>query len=183
MLHKTLAVAFALVIATPAVAANYTQAAGSSLTFAGTYQGETFTGRFPGFVTKLSFDPTQLATSKLDVSIPLVTATTGVEDYDSELRGSAFFNASKFPQARFTATKFRALGGNKFAADGVLSLRGISKPVTLTFTWTPGTKPVLAGKATLKRLDFGVGSGEWADTELLPNEIAVSTKVVLQPAK
>ena len=73
MLHKTLALAFALVIATPAVAANYTQAAGSSLTFAGTYQGETFTGRFPGFVTKLSFDPTQLATSKLDVSIPLVT--------------------------------------------------------------------------------------------------------------
>ena len=183
MLHKTLALAFALVIATPAVAANYTQAAGSSLTFAGTYQGETFTGRFPGFVTKLSFDPTQLATSKLDVSIPLITATTGVEDYDSELRGSAFFNASKFPQARFTATKFRALGGNKFAADGTLSLRGMSKPVTLAFTWTPGAKPVLAGKATVKRLDFGVGGGEWADTELLPNEIAINTKVVLQAAK
>ena len=42
---------------------------------------------------------------------------------------------------------------------------------------------MLAGKATVKRLDFGVGGGDWADTELLPNEIAVSTKVVLQPAK
>ncbi|MCI4568703.1 YceI family protein [Lysobacter sp. CFH 32150] len=183
MLRKTFALAFALTLTAPAIAADYTQVTGSSLVFASSYQGETFTGRFPGFVTKLSFDPKQLATSKLDVTIPLVSATTGVEDYDSELRGSTFFNASKFPQARYTATKFRALGGNKFAADGTLSLRGISKPVTLAFTWTPGAKPVLAGKATVKRLDFGVGSGEWADTELLPNEIAINTKVVLQAAK
>ena len=34
--------------------------------------------------------------------------------------------------------KFRSLGGNQYAADGTLSLRGVSKPVTLTFTWTPG---------------------------------------------
>lgn len=183
MLRKTLVLTFALAFAIPAFAADYTQSAGSSLTFAGSYQGETFTGRFPGFVTRLSFDPKQLATSKLDVTIPLATATTGVEDFDGELHGSAFFNSPKFPQARYTATKFRALGGNKFAADGTLSLRGISKPVTLTFTWTPGAKPVLAGKATVKRLDFGVGSGEWADTALLPNDIAVSTKVVFAPVK
>ena len=66
---------------------------------------------------------------------------------------------------------------------GTLSLRGVSKPVTLTFTWTPGDKPVLAGKATVKRLEFGVGEGDWADTDLLPNEIAVSTKVFFVPAK
>ena len=164
-------------------AADYVQAPGSTLTFAGSYQGETFTGRFPGFATKLSFDPKQLAASKLDVSIPLATATTGNEDYDGEMRGDAFFNSAKYPQARYTATKFRALGDNRYAADGMLSLHGVSKPVTLAFTWTPGAKPVLAGKATVKRLDFGVGGGEWADISLLPNEIAVSTKVVLQPAK
>jgi polyisoprenoid-binding protein YceI len=164
-----------------AFAADYVQAPGSTLTFAGSYQGETFTGRFPGFVTKLTFDPQKLAASKLDVGIPLATATTGNEDYDGEMRGDAFFNSAKFPQARYTATKFRALGGNRYAADGVLSLHGVSKPVTLAFTWTPGAKPVLAGKATVKRLDFGVGGGDWADTSLLPNEIAVSTKVVLQP--
>ena len=37
--------------------------------------------------------------------------------------------------------------------------RGVTKPVTLTFTWTPGAQPVLTGKATVKRLDFGVGGG------------------------
>ena len=59
----------------------------------------------------------------------------------------------------------------------------MSKPVTLTFTWTPGAKPVLTGKAVVKRLDFGVGEGEWADTELIPNDIAVGTKVIFTPAK
>jgi polyisoprenoid-binding protein YceI len=182
--RATMASALALALSAPAFAAKYAQAPGSTLTFAGSYQGEVFTGRFPGFATTVSFDPKQLAGARLDVAIPLATATTGVEDYDSEMRGSAFFDSARFPQARYTATKFRALGGNRYAADGTLTLRGASKPVTLTFTWTPGAKPVLAGKATVKRLDFGVGGqGDWADTELLPNAIAISTRVVLQPAK
>jgi polyisoprenoid-binding protein YceI len=172
----------ALLAASPAYAADYQQAPGSVLAFAGTYEGEAFTGRFPGFVSKFSFDPAQLATAKLDVTIPLATASTGNSDYDGEMRGNSFFNASKFPQARYTATKFRALGGNKYIADGVLTLHGVSKPITLAFTWTPGAKPVLAGKATVKRLDFGVGEGDWADTSLIPNEIAVSTKVIFAAA-
>ncbi|MEO6365459.1 MAG: YceI family protein [Luteimonas sp.] len=170
-------------LAASASAADYTQAPGSSLTFAGKYQGEAFSGRFPGFATRLSFDPKQLATGRLDVVIPLASATTGNADYDGELRGASFFNSGKFAQARYTATRFRALGGNRYAADGSLSLHGISKPVTLTFTWMPGAKPVLAGKAMVKRLDFGVGGGDWADTETIPDAIAVSTKVVLQPVK
>jgi polyisoprenoid-binding protein YceI len=131
----------------------------------------------------LSFDPARLADAKLDVIIPLATATTGNADYDDNLRGGDFLDTAQFAQARYTATRFRALGGNQYAADGMLSLHGVSKPVTLTFTWTPGARPVLSGKATVKRLDFGVGGGDWADTGLIPDAIAVSTKVVLQPAQ
>ncbi len=182
MLRTTLsALALTAALAAPAFAADYTQTAGSSLTFTGKYQGEAFNGRFPGFGTAFSFDPAKLATAKLDVVIPLASATAGNPDYDSELRGGSFFNSGKFPQARYTATKFRSLGGNKYAADGVLSLRGVAKPVTLTFTWTPGAKPVLAGTAVVKRLDFGVGSGDWADTGVIPNEIQIATKVIFQP--
>ncbi|MDI9237307.1 YceI family protein [Lysobacter sp. LF1] len=173
----------AALCATPAFAADYVQAAGSSLVFASKYEGEAFTGKFPSFSTKLSFDPKQLAASKLDVTIPLAGVTTANDDRDESLKGSDFFAIAKFPQARFTSTKFRSLGGNQYAADGTLSLRGASKPVTLTFTWTPGAQPVLNGKATVKRLDFGVGTGDWADTALIPNEVAVSTKVVFAPAK
>ena len=174
-----------LLAAVPATgfAQQYTQLPGSTLVFASTYEGEAFTGRFPGFVTRLTFDPAHLDAARLDVTIPLATASTGNSDYDGEIRGAGFFDVARFPQARYTAEKFRALGGDRYAADGTLSLRGVSKPVTLVFTWSGGPRPVLSGKATVKRLQFGVGGGEWADTELLPDEVAVSTKVLLAPAK
>ena len=69
------------------------------------------------------------------------------------------------------------MGNDQFAADGTLELRGVSKPVTLTFSWKPGTQPVLTGKATVKRLDFGVGGGDWADTKTIPDDTAISTIV------
>jgi len=182
-MRRSLAIALLLSLALPAAAADYVQAPGSSLAFAGKYQGDVFTGRFPGFSTRMRFDPAQLANASLDVTIPLATSTTGNADYDENLRGADFFDAAKFPQAHYTATHFRSLGGNQYAADGTLSLHGASKPVTLTFTWTPGAQPVLTGKATVKRLDFGIGGGDFADTGLIPDGIAVSTKVVFQPAK
>lgn len=172
--------AAALLIAAPARAADYEQAPGSSLTFAGTYQGEEFTGGFPGFAVRFSFDPARPATSRLEVAVPLALATTGNTDYDGEMRGGAFFDAAKFPLARYTATRIRALGGNRYAADGTLSLRGVSRPVTLTFTWSPGAEPVLAGQAVVKRLDFGVGGGDWADVDLIANEVRIATRVVFR---
>ncbi len=180
---KTALLSSLLLVVAPAFATDYVQAPGSSLVFAGTYQGDAFTGRFPGFATRLSFDPQRLATAKLDVTIPLASATTANADYDAEMRGKGFFASTRFPQAHYTATRFRGLGGNRYAADGTLSLHGVSKPITLIFTWAPGAQPELSGKATVKRLDFGVGSGDWADTGLIPNDIAVSTKVLFAPAK
>lgn len=180
-MRKFLSVALLALVAMPALAADYVQAPGSALAFGGMYEGEPFSGRFPGFDTRLSFDPQQPAAARLDVTIPLATATTANADYDGELRGTAFFDSAKFPQAHYRATGFRSLGGNQYAADGTLSLHGVDKPVTLTFTWTPGAQPVLAGKATVRRLDFGVGGGDWADTSLIPNEIAISTRVILTP--
>lgn len=164
-------------------AADYVQAPGSTLTFAAKYQGEVFAGRFPAFSTRLRFDPANMAGGRLDVVIPLAGTVTGDAERDASLRGTDFFNVAKFPQARFVSTTLRALGGNRYAADGQLSLRGVSRPVTLVFTWSPGPRPVLAGQATVKRLDFGVGGGDWADTGIIPNEVAVSTKVVFAPAK
>ena len=175
------AAALAGMLATaPALAADYEQAPGSSLVFASKYDGEIFTGTFPGFQTRVSFDPANPAAGKLDVTIPLAGAKSGNSDRDSTLPGQDFFNVAQYAQARYSANGFRALGNNQYAADGTLELHGASKPVTLTFTWTPGAQPVLAGKATVKRLDFGVGGGDWADTKLIPDETAISTIVRLK---
>ena len=174
----------ALLLATAgqAAAADYVQAPGSTLVFASNYQGETFTGRFGSFTTTMRFDPKQLATSQLDVAIQLAGTQTGNKDRDDTLVSADFFNVGKFAQARYAATKFRALGGNQYAADGTLTLRGASKPVTLTFTLSGGDTPVLVGQAVVKRLDFGVGAGDWADVSIIPNEIAVATRVTFKPA-
>lgn len=170
-----------LAFAPPALAADYMQAPGSTLTFATRYQGEVFVGRFPGFQTRLTFDPQALDMARLDVAIPLGGADTENLERDDTLKGGDFFDVARFPQARFSAGTFRSLGGNRYAADGTLSLRGVGKPVTLTFEWTPGANPVLTGKATVRRLQFGIGGGDWADTELLPDAVAVSTRVIFAP--
>jgi len=166
-----------LLAATSVLAADYTQAPGSTLVFATKYDGEVFTGRFPGFQTRLSFDPADPAAGKLEVDIPLAGTSSGNSDRDATLQSADFFNVARFARAHYRATGFRALGENRYAADGTLELRGISKPVTLTFTWTPGAQPVLAGKATVRRLDFGVGGGDWSDVNTIPDETAISTVV------
>lgn len=173
--------ALATLLAWPALAADYTQATGSTLTFASKYDGEAFKGRFPRFQTRLRFDPSQLDQARLEVDITLTDVDTGNAERDDTLRGTDFFNVSRFAQARYIAEKFRRLDDGRYAADGTLELRGVKKPVTLTFTWTPGATPILTGKANVKRLAFGVGGGDWADTGTIPDTVSIDTRVLLQP--
>lgn len=174
-------VLFALlaVSASAANAADYVALPESTLGFSASFEREAFDGEFSRFTPLIRFDPAKLAGSRFDVRIQLASANTRNDERDQMLRSSEFFDSAKLPEARFIATRFRALGGNRYAADGALSLHGVSKPVTLSFNWTPGAKAVLAGEATLKRLDFGVGTGDWADTDLLPNEVKVRTRLTL----
>jgi len=175
----SLAAALALALPWCAAAASYRVLPGSTLGFASSFEGEAVEGSFAKFTPRIDFDPKQLATSRFDVSIELASADTRNDERDDALRGNGFFNSRKTPQARYLATRFRALGGNRYVAEGTLTLNGISKPVPLEFTWTPGAQTVLAGSASLKRLDFGVGTGEWDDTEALPNEVRVKTRLLL----
>ncbi|TWG94441.1 polyisoprenoid-binding protein YceI [Luteimonas sp. J16] len=168
-------------MAAPARAADYVQAPGSSLAFATKYDGEVFSGRFGGFDTKLRFDPERLDDARLEVTIQLAGTSTGNADRDSTLAGSDFFNVGRFSRATYVAERFRAVDDG-YVADGTLTLRGVSRPVALHFTWTPGNPALLSGRATVKRLEFGVGGGDWADTALIPDEVAISTRVFLHPA-
>jgi polyisoprenoid-binding protein YceI len=163
-------------------AADYVQQPGSNLGFTTSYQGEVFTGSFAKFNSSIRFDPAQLAQSRFDVRITLVSANTKNSERDEQLMTSDFFNAKAQPEAHYVASKFRALGGNRFIADGVLTLHGISKPTPLTFTWTPGAKPQLVGTAKVQRLDFKVGTGDWDDVELIPNTVTINTRLILAPA-
>lgn len=178
-------VAFALALSAPLAAQAGTWHAdgkSSTLGFSGISQGDAFDGRFKTFDATIAFDPAQLATSRFDVKITLASADTANSERDDSLRGTDFFDTAHTPVATYTATRFRSLGGNRYAADGTLTLRGISKPVTLTFAWAAGATPALVGDAVVNRLDFKVGGGQWADTSQIANAVKVHTSLKLAAA-
>lgn len=157
-----------------------TDAANSTLTFSASADGEAFTGTFKTFDAKIAFDPADLAASSFDVSIDLTSADSGNSDRDDTLQGEGFFNSAAQPRATYKAAAFVAKDGGKFAANGTLELNGVSKPVTLEFTWSgDGKTATLVGETVLNRLDFKVGTGDWEDAATITHEVAVKTTLRL----
>lgn len=160
----------------------------SELGFSASAQGERFEGRFTRFEPAIRFDPDDLAGARFDVRIETASVDTANLERDDTLRSEDFFAVRKYPQARYLAESFRALDDGRYAADGSLTLRGLTRPVTLVFRWQQGTPAVIEGEALLtgetelNRLDFELGTGDWADPETIANEVRVFTRLVLQPA-
>ncbi|HJW06894.1 MAG TPA: YceI family protein [Rhodanobacter sp.] len=177
---KRLALLLALALPGAAMAADYTvQPASSTLGFSNTFQGESFNGQFGQWTAAISYDPANLAASKFDVEVTLASAKTGDSDRDGALPGPDFFDVAKFPKAHFITTGFRRSGG-KVIADGTLTLRGVSKPVSLEVTFKPqGGGATLDVAGTLQRLDFGVGTGDYADTSVIGGEVKVTAHLQL----
>lgn len=177
-----LAAPLLLVLALPglASAADYTvQPAGSKLGFAGTFQGQAFEGTFGKWTANISYDPAKVATSKFEVDVDLASVKTGDNDRDGALPGADFFNVAKFPKAHFVTTGFRQ-NGAEVVADGNLTLRGVTKPVSLNVTFkSQGTGATLDVSGTVKRLDYGVGGGEYADTSVIGADVKVNAHLVL----
>jgi polyisoprenoid-binding protein YceI len=165
-----------------ASAADYAvQPAGSKLGFSGSFQGQSFDGTFGQFTAAISYDAAKLAASKFDVEVDLASVKTGDKDRDSALPGSDFFNTAKFPKAHFVTSGFRQ-NGAQVIADGNLTLRGVTKPVSLNVTFKPqGAGATLDVTGSVKRLDFGVGGGDYADTSVIANEVKINAHLVLAP--
>lgn len=147
-----------------AVAAPWTvDPAKSTITFAGTAAGQPFSGTFERFAATIDFDPAKPAEGHASVTVDTGSASTGDAQKDDLIPGADFFNVPAFPKAVFEATSFKALGGDRFEAEGTLTIRDVSKPVVLPFTFTPSGEAAHAvGTVQLLRQAFGVGQGAWA---------------------
>ena len=158
----------------------WTTDAGSTLGFAASADGEAFTGTFKTFDAKIVFDAADLRGSSFDVSIDLTSADSGNSDRDDTLQGEEFFNTARQPKAHFKAKDFVAGATGKFTANGTLELNGVSKPVALVFSWTgDAAKATLTGEAMLNRIDFNIGTGDWADDTTITHEVIVKTTLQL----
>lgn len=113
------------------------------------------------------------------MTVDLSSAKTGDSDRDAALPGAYFFNVVKFPQAHFISTALRK-AGDHWIADGTLSLRGVSKPVSLAVQFVPGGQGATMDiSTTLQRLNFGIGGGEYADTSVIGNDVTVTAHLLL----
>ena len=186
-LAPALALAFAgawLLSPAPALAANWiVDKAHSRLGFQSAYGPAKFTGTFGGWSAQIAFDPQALATSKATVSIDLTSAMTGDDDRDQSLPSADWFNTGKFPKATFTTTAIKAAGPDRYQAAGVLSLKGASRPVTLTFTLKiTGKQAVMAGQAVIDRTQWAVGQGQFQGEQPVPHAVTVDIRLTANRA-
>jgi len=161
--------------ASPAALAEVRQAdAGAgTLQFSAMQAGAKFTGEFKIFRARLDFDPANPSKGSLDVTVETTSIDTQDAERDEILESRDFFWTEKYPQAVFHALRFEPDGAG-FRASGELSIRGAKKPATVHFTLAPAAgASVMKGTATLRRLDFGLGQGEWASTEWVGDEVEV----------
>jgi polyisoprenoid-binding protein YceI len=164
-----------------ASAATYAADSSSRLEFTGVQAGAAFKGVFHQFTAAVDLDPASLASARIEVTIDMNSVDSGDKDRDGTMRGADIFDVAHFPTAHYvTRSVTRTATG--FSAVGALTLRGVTKDVPIEFKFAPGAAgAALTGSADLKRLDFGVGRGDWKSTEWVADAVKIAFSLNLKP--
>lgn len=171
----------ALVVApTPALAQQKLDAAKSEMLFVSKQMGVPVEGRFRKFDAQIAFDPKKPEAGKVAFTIDMGSATFGSPEVDVELPKATWFNVPKFPQATFQSSAIKAVGAGKFEVAGKLSIKGSSRDVVVPVALTQADATTTAtGAFAIKRLEFKIGEGDWADTSMVANDVQVKFKLNL----
>ncbi|MBB3860325.1 cytochrome b561/polyisoprenoid-binding protein YceI [Novosphingobium hassiacum] len=147
---------------------------GGRLGFTTSYTGDAIKGSFSRWNAAIVFDPADLPGSSIKVTIDLASVESGDGQRDDMLKSDSFFGVATSPNAQFTSTSIREAGAGRYLASGTLSLHGKTRPMTVRFNLRiDGDRATASGSATLPRLAFGVGQGEWSSTEQIPDAVAI----------
>jgi polyisoprenoid-binding protein YceI len=169
-----LALGLTLLGQAPAAELNTVQTDKSTLGFVFREMGVPIDGHFKKFSAQVSFDPARPAAAKAAIDLDLASIDAGSDEANDEVAGKAWFDAKAYPQARFESTAVRALGGNRYEVSGRVSIKGRTQEVAAPFTFTPqGNGGTFDGTFVLKRADFAIGEGIWADFGTVANEIQI----------
>jgi polyisoprenoid-binding protein YceI len=154
----------------------------SSLTFVSKQMGVPVNGRFQRFQAELNFDPLQPEATRGAVVVELASIDTGSAEANDEVKGKDWFFVKNFPLARFEIRSVKPLGGNRFEIRGPLTIRNVTRDIIVAtaFRMDNGLG-LFAGSHVLKRLDFGIGTGEWGDPDTVANEVEVRFSLALRP--
>lgn len=164
---------------------------GSALGFIAQQQGSDVAGSFANFDAEILFDVDDLENSRLSVEIDATSITTGHTDRDQTLNSASFFETKKWPAATFRSKKITAIGDGQFEALADLTMRDVTKEVTLPFTLEiqgdpddPSRELAHAkGDLPILRLDYGIGQGDWTSTATVADEVVITIDITASRAK
>ena len=166
--HITLATALFAALAGSAIAAPVTYGVDGSHTFPrfsySHFGYSTQLSSFKNTSGKVVFDA-EAKTGSVDITIDMKSVNTGFDDFNGHLQGEDFLHTAKFPTATFKSTKVVFEGDKPKAIEGNLTIKGVTKPVTLTVTSFQAMphpmikKPALGANAftVIKRSEFNAG--------------------------
>ena len=184
----TLAVALFSALVQPAlaqgaaaqVAAAQVLAVGSEVAFTTRQLGVPVEGRFGKFTAQVALDPRKPEAGRVSFSIDTGSARFGSAELDAEVPKPEWLSAARFPLATFQSSAIKGLGGGRFEVAGKLNIKGQIRDVTVPVQLVQaGSRSTATGSFVIKRLDFKVGEGEWADTSMLSNDVSVRFKLLL----
>jgi polyisoprenoid-binding protein YceI len=134
-----------------------------------------------------AFSVSYIAQQKLRVVVDITSVDMGNSDINQAIRDIDWFDIKSHSQAIFFSDEIKAVGDTGFLAKGTLQLKGISKPVSVPFSWQPTAQPEnsgepadsasMIGKLTLSRSDFAIGSPEWSSGDQIGIDVDVSFAV------
>jgi polyisoprenoid-binding protein YceI len=149
-------------------------------------------GKFTKFDGQVNFDPNNLGASAVEFTIPVSSVNTEDAKRDKDLVSNSFFDAKKYPNMTFKSTKFEKKSGSDYVVYGKLTIRDVTKDVALPFKVLgemehPMMKNVtimgLALNTKINRNDYGVGTGNWAATAVVGDEVAININIELNRKK
>lgn len=156
----------------------------SHLTFTATQNNAPVTGSFKTFTADIDFDPRKLSTSHASVSVDINSVQASYQELVTTLLGPDWFNVKQYPTAIFKSTSIKKVKDNDYEAQGNLTIRDKTMPVSLFFNLKEytDTTAVFVGHVSLKRLLFGVGQGDWAKTDQVKDDVEVKFLVTAAKA-
>jgi polyisoprenoid-binding protein YceI len=182
------ALLMAMLVATsaPAAAAQHwaVNYAKSKVGFTVRWNGEPFTAVFRSWKADVDFDPADLGHAHAQVDINLGSEASDDPQTDDGVKGAEGFQVSQFPTATFRTAAFTHKSGNQYIATGTLSIKGISRAITLPFTLTlSGNAAHAVGQAQVLRTDFNVGTGEWAKPDPVATQVTINIDLTATKAR
>lgn len=173
-LLAALAIAFAAAPNVQAVEFNQLQPANSAVGFVYKQMNVPVEGGFKRFKGELRFNPDRPEAAGTVIEIDLASIDTGFAEGDEEVQGRLWFDTRNHPFARFMSTSIKPLGGNRFEVAGKLSIKGRTQEVkTPAIFRQSGDIGIFEGTFVLKRADYGIGEGVWADFGTVANEVQI----------